>query len=87
MIALQKANIPVESYDAYEIDKYAIKVSEHNFPEIKQHGDVFNADFSQYNGIDILMGGGRLALIGRLLKERIEKQNQVVLVGTCFSNT
>lgn len=57
MIALRKANIPVESYDAYEIDKYAIKVSEHNFPEIKQHGDVFNADFSQYNGIDILMGG------------------------------
>lgn len=86
MIALRKANIPVESYDAYEIDKYAIKVSEHNFSEIKQHGDVFNADFSQYNDIDILMGG-RLALIGRLLKERIEKQNQVVLAGTCFSNT
>lgn len=86
MIALKRAGIPVESYAAYEIDKYAIKVSEHNFPEIKQHGDVFNADFSQYNGIDILMGG-RLALIGRLLKERVEKQKQMVLVGTCFSNT
>lgn len=63
MIALRKANIPVESYDAYEIDKYAIKVSEHNFPEIKQHGDVFDADFSQYNGIDILMGGVALHLL------------------------
>ncbi len=44
MIAMQLAGVEVESYDAYEIDKYAIKTAQHNFPMIKEHGDVFDAD-------------------------------------------
>ena len=57
MIAMQLAEVEVESYDAYEIDKYAIKTAQHNFPMIKEHGDVFNADFTQYDGVDFLIGG------------------------------
>ena len=57
MIAMQLAGIEVESYDAYEIDKYAIKTAQHNFPMIKEHGDVFDADFTQYEGVDFLIGG------------------------------
>ena len=57
MIAMQLAGVDVESYDAYEIDKYAIKTAQHNFPMIKEHGDVFNADFTQYEGVDFLIGG------------------------------
>ena len=57
MIAMQFAGMEVESYDAYEIDKYAIKTAQHNFPMIKEHGDVFNADFTQYEGVDFLIGG------------------------------
>ena len=57
MIAMQLAGVDVESYDAYEIDKYAIKTAQHNFPMIKKHGDVFNADFTQYDGVDFLIGG------------------------------
>ena len=57
MIAMQLAGVQVESYDAYEIDKYAIKTAQHNFPMIKEHGDVFNADFTQYDGVDFLIGG------------------------------
>lgn len=57
MIAMQLAGVDVESYDAYEIDKYAIKTAQHNFPMIKEHGDVFDADFTQYEGIDFLIGG------------------------------
>ena len=57
MIAMQLAGIEVESYDAYEIDKYAIKTAQHNFPMIKEHGDVFLADFTQYKGVDFLIGG------------------------------
>ena len=57
MIAMQLAGMEVESYDAYEIDKYAIKTAQHNFPMIKEHGDVFGADFTQYEGIDFLIGG------------------------------
>lgn len=57
MIAMQIAGVEVESYDAYEIDKYAIKTAQHNFPMIKEHGDVFGADFTQYDGVDFLIGG------------------------------
>lgn len=57
MIAMQLAGVQVESYDAYEIDKYAIKTAQHNFPMIKEHGDVFAADFTQYKGVDFLIGG------------------------------
>ena len=57
MIAMQLADVEVESYDAYEIDKYAIKTAQHNFPMIKEHGDVFDADFTQYEGVDFLVGG------------------------------
>ena len=57
MIAMQLAGMEVESYDAYEIDKYAIKTAQHNFPMIKEHGDVFGADFTQYDGVDFLIGG------------------------------
>ena len=57
MIAMLNAGIEVESYDAYEIDKYAIQVSSHNFPNIRHHGDVFKADFTQHEGVDFLVGG------------------------------
>lgn len=57
MIAMQLAGMEVESYDAYEIDKYAIKAAQHNFPMIKEHGDVFGEDFTQYEGVDFLIGG------------------------------
>ena len=57
MIAMRIAGVEVESYDAYEIDKYAIKTAQHNFPMITEHGDVFGADFTQYDGVDFMVGG------------------------------
>src|SRR5574344_2097074 len=57
MIAMQLAGVDVESYDAYEIDKYAIKTAQHNCPMSKEHGDVFDADLTQYEGVDLLIGG------------------------------
>lgn len=57
MIAMMNAGVTVDTYDAYEIDKYAIQTSQHNFPMIKQHGDVFGADFTQYEGVDYVVGG------------------------------
>lgn len=57
MLAMIAAGIEVERYDAYEIDKYAVTASKHNFPEIEQHGDVFKADFTAYRGYDFLVGG------------------------------
>lgn len=58
----------VDSYDAYEIDKYAIQSARHNFPEIVEHGDVFNADFTEYRDIDFLMGGSPCVPAGSKIK-------------------
>lgn len=57
MVALERAGISVERYVAYEIDKYAIKVSQKNYPRIEQCGDVTTADFTQYKDFDLLIGG------------------------------
>lgn len=57
MVALERARIPVDRYVAYEIDKYAIEVSKKNYPQIEHKGDVFEADFSEYQGFDLLIGG------------------------------
>lgn len=57
MLAFLKAGIHVNRYVAYEIDKYAIRTSKHNFPSVEQKGDVFGADFTQYEGFDFVIGG------------------------------
>ena len=57
MVALKKCRFDIESYDAYEIDKSAITISRKNYPEIKQHGSVVGADFTQYKSYDLLIGG------------------------------
>lgn len=57
-VALERAGIKVDKYYASEIDKYAISITQHNYPDTIQLGDVNNVDFSQFIGkIDILMGG------------------------------
>lgn len=57
-LALERAGIPVEVYYASEIDKYAIKVSEKNYPDIIRLGDIREIDFSQFIGkIDLIIGG------------------------------
>lgn len=56
-IAMLGADVEVDRYVAFEIDKYAIKTSSHNFPKIEHKGDVFDADFTEYQGFDFLVGG------------------------------
>lgn len=57
-IAFKNLGIEIDEYHAYEIDKYATKTATHNFPDIKEHGDVFAEDFSKYSGsVDWLIGG------------------------------
>ncbi len=56
-LALERAGLTVECYDAFEIDKYAVTVSKNNFPDIVHHGNVFDSDFTQFKGYDLLLGG------------------------------
>lgn len=58
-IAAQRAGLTVDKYYASEVDKYAIKVSQANWPDIIQLGDVtkwreWDIDWSS---IDLLIGG------------------------------
>ena len=57
MLAMQAAGITVDRYVAFEIDKYAVQTSSHNFPMIEHRGDVFKADFTEFRGFDFLVGG------------------------------
>ena len=56
-IAMLGAGVEVDRYVAFEIDKYAVKTSSHNFPKIEHKGDVFDADFTEYQDFDFLVGG------------------------------
>ena len=56
-VALERAGIPVEAYHAWEIDRHAIQISRKNHPDIVQHGDVTAANFTQYRGCELLIGG------------------------------
>lgn len=67
-IALERAGIKVKKYFAAEVDKYAVKVAQQNYPNTIQIGDVTKVSYrdgvlSTANGnfevgeIDLVMGG------------------------------
>lgn len=58
-LALKRAGIKVGNYYASEIDKYAISITQRNFPQTIQLGDVcewkkWNIDWEK---IDLIIGG------------------------------
>ena len=56
-IALDQLGIPVETYYASEIDKYAIQVTQANYPNTIQVGDVTKLDPKDFADVDLIMGG------------------------------
>ena len=57
-VALERAGIPVEKYYASEIDKYAIQITQKNYPDTVQLGDVTKVNFEELIGkVDLLIGG------------------------------
>lgn len=75
-VALERAGIKVDTYYASEIDKYAIKITQKNYPDTVQLGDVNNIDFTQFIGkIDLLLGGSPCQDLS------IAKQNRQGLKG------
>ena len=54
-IALERAGIKVDKYYASEIDKYAIQITQKNYPNTIQLGDVTKV--KNLKNIDLLMGG------------------------------
>ena len=56
-IALNRAGIEYENYFASEIDSYAIKVTQHNYPDTIQLGNVTEIKGADLPQIDLLIGG------------------------------
>jgi len=56
-IALNKLGIKYDNYFASEIDKYAIKVTQSNYPNTIQLGDVTKVEGKNLPKIDLLIGG------------------------------
>ena len=56
-LALQRAGISYDKYFASEIDKHAIKVTQHNHPDTIQLGSVTDIKGTDLPQIDLLIGG------------------------------
>ena len=66
---MMESGVPIDRYVAYEYDEtsvdekkgrpygWAALTASHNFPFIEQRGDVFKADFTEFEGFDWLVGG------------------------------
>ena len=92
-VALERAGIPVDNYFASEIDKYAIKVSEKNYPNIIRLGDVTKVTYKdgvlysekgewKVGKIDLLLAGSPCFVAGTsVITERGYKCIEDVVVG------
>ena len=56
-IALNELGIKYDNYFASEIDEHAIKITQHNYPNTKQIGNVTQVKGSDLPKIDLLIGG------------------------------
>lgn len=56
-IALERAGVKVDRYYASEIEPNAIKVTQHNYPNTIQLGDVTKVQAASLPKIDLLIGG------------------------------
>jgi DNA (cytosine-5)-methyltransferase 3A len=56
-IALQGLGIKVDTYYASEVDKYAIEVTQINFPDTVQVGDVTKLDPKDFADVDLIVAG------------------------------
>ena len=61
-LALDRLGIPVTNYYAAEIDKYAIQVSEANYPDIIRLGDVCDVKAKDLPKIDLILAGSPLTI-------------------------
>jgi len=56
-LALQRAGITINNYFSSEVDQYAIKITQKNFPNTIQLGDINNYKTWNLPKIDLIIGG------------------------------
>ena len=75
ILALQHLDIPIAEYHTYEILSEAIAVSSYHFPWIIHHGDLLDADWNDYKGFDLVIGGMCCQSLSRVRIENKEVNN------------
>ena len=75
LYALQQLGIPIREYHTYEILPEAIAVSQYHFPFVVHHGDLYEADFEQFKGFDLLLAGTCCQSLSRVRIESKEVNN------------
>ena len=75
ILALQHLDIPIAEYHTYEILPEAIAVSSYHFPWIVHHGDLFDANWNDYKGFDLVIGGMCCQSLSRVRIENKEVNN------------
>lgn len=70
-IALGQADIKIDNYYASEIKKHAIELTQDNYPDTIQLGDVKKLDVKSLPKIDLLIGGSPCQDFSRVNRERL----------------
>lgn len=78
ILALQNLGIPISEYHTYEILPEAISVSSYHFPWIVHHGDLYEANWEDYKGFDLVIGGMCCQSLSRLRIENKEVSNGLI---------
>lgn len=68
-LAAEKAGLKVDNYFASEIDKYAIKCTQHNYPDTIQLGSVTQYDSWDLNKLDLITAGSPCQDLSRIKKD------------------
>jgi len=79
-IAFERAGIKVDNYFASEVDKYAIKVTNKNYPNTIQLGDVTKWREWQLPKIDLLIGGSpcqSLSIVKSKTRENLDGKSKL----------
>ena len=56
-VGIERAGFTINKYYASEIDKYAKQITQKNYPDTIQLGDVIQLDGSMFSNVDIIIGG------------------------------
>ncbi len=56
-VALERVGFRLERYCASEIDTYAIKVAQKNYPDTVQVGDITQLQGKDFENLDLIIGG------------------------------
>jgi len=75
-IALNRAGIKYDNYFASEIKKHAIEVTQHNYPNTIQLGDVTKVKAADLPKIDLLIGGSPCQDFSIANRERLGLKGQ-----------